>query len=646
VSGFSFRQKNTTAITGADNSATGSMGTFDSYFEGWYEFGRIDLLWGAWQFLILSTEPVNPLYTGPYSVGPYVANTVVPSGGNESKQWGIFPSYANYDGVDLPTPSGSGSTCAGSGGPETTPQAIDPSGLWQGQLCGYGWASWSSLNVKANRSFTIEVTAEDEQGFASSTKSIPVIGVWRSPDPVGAIPTVASVTEGLNTASAGLTSLTVNTPPPGSLRLAIADQRGDGRPDYYFGARVLYADSVSPAILPAAGGLITITGMGFRPGNTVTVNGVAATVKSWTANTIIATVPASGSHTGLKADVAVHDISTGGTAIMLQALTYTAPPPEIMQLSSAPSGSINTGNPATTPLTIKILAADGVTPISGETVTFTASLSGTASAALFNCGLATCTTTTDATGTATTTVTPVLAGPVTLTATSAAGSSVFTTFTAIEPIRTVTLSPPILYLAANTIFSFTQQAVLSDNSAPVAILPVNWTGSLALTPSSPTAVTNTSGIGSIAFTAGPLKAGLQTAASACAWSNTVCATFNVLSVDASALQLQIISGANQSVASADTLGNLILLVTDPAGHAVAGAPVDIYQTLEPGVACPTHGRCPAQPIERQLKSTATSDANGLVTVTPLDQPSAAEITNIVVTAGTQGFVSLALSKGW
>ena len=79
---------------------------------------------------------------------------------------------------------------------------------------------------------------------------------------------------------------------------------------------------------------------------------------------------------------------------------------------------------------------------------------------------------------------------------------------------------------------------------------------------------------------------------------------------------------------------------------VAGSPVQIYQTLEPGAACPSRGRCPSQAVEQQAQSTAASDANGLVSVTPLDQAGIAEVTNIVVTAGTQGFASLALTKGW
>jgi hypothetical protein len=192
VSGYAFRQRNPNAITGPDNSQSASMGTLNPGNEGAYLFGRIDLIWGAWQFLAITTEPVNPLYTGPYSVGPYVANTVQPSGVNQTSMEGIFGSYIDAEWIDLPAPANAGTACSGTGGSQSSPQAVDSTGLWQGQLCGYGWTSWSSFSVQANRSFTIEVTAEDEQGFASPSKSVPVIGVWRASDTLATIPTVAS----------------------------------------------------------------------------------------------------------------------------------------------------------------------------------------------------------------------------------------------------------------------------------------------------------------------------------------------------------------------------------------------------------------------------------------------------------------------
>ncbi len=260
---------------------TGSQGSSNNYYEGYFDFARVPMLPGSWQLIILETEPVNPLYTGQYAVGPYTAATVKPSGSNLSLVEGLFSSYQQAF-IDFHI-SDSASTCGtGLDGTETAPAVVGASGWWRGLLCGYGHSAWSSLNVKGNRSLTLEVTAEDEQGFATTTKAMPVIGVWNATDARGSLPGVASAGEAFNGAATGMTTLTTSFTQPKQLRIAIADQRGDGRPDYNYQARVLYADSVTPSTVSGAGGTVTITGMGFRTGNAVLVNGVAATVSSWT----------------------------------------------------------------------------------------------------------------------------------------------------------------------------------------------------------------------------------------------------------------------------------------------------------------------------------------------------------------------------
>ena len=185
VSGYPFRQNNGNPVTGTDSSMAGSMGVWAYFCEGWYQFSRVDMLPGTWQHIFVETQPVNPLYVGEYSVGPYTENTVVPSGTPLNFQAGIFPSYANYSWYDL-TVDGAASNCTGGGGgPESSPQGVAAGGWWQGQLCGYGQTEWSGLTVRANRSLTVEVTAEDEDGFASTAKAMPVIGVWRATDALG-----------------------------------------------------------------------------------------------------------------------------------------------------------------------------------------------------------------------------------------------------------------------------------------------------------------------------------------------------------------------------------------------------------------------------------------------------------------------------
>ncbi len=171
VSGSIFKREQGNPVTGTDDSEMGSMGTSSSNNEGFYEFTRIPMLPGNWQNVIIDTEPVNPLYTGQYSVGPYIDNTVDPSGSDAPGLASLLGSYFVDGGVAMNT-NGAASGCdterrwsrGGSGG-----YCCGRAG-GRGLLCSDGHAAWSTLAVKGGRSFTIEVTAEDEEGFASSAK--------------------------------------------------------------------------------------------------------------------------------------------------------------------------------------------------------------------------------------------------------------------------------------------------------------------------------------------------------------------------------------------------------------------------------------------------------------------------------------------
>jgi len=132
----------------------------------------------------------------------------------------------------------------------------------------------------------------------------------------------------------------------------------------------------------------------------------------------------------------------------------------------------------------------------------------------------------------------------------------------------------------------------------------------------------------------------------CAWGGTVCAGFYVVGVGSDQLQVMPVSGGGQTIGATATLGPVTVQVTDMIGHPVLGATVKVYQTVEPGETCPSHGRCPVEAVAVQGSSQAVSDANGLVTVIPMDESGVAEVTNMVVTVGTQGFASLALTKQW
>jgi hypothetical protein len=642
VSGSLYRQSNGNPVSGPDSSFAGSEGSLNPGFEGYCVLERVPMLPGTWQLLVVETEPVNPLYTGQYAVGPYVAYTVMPSGSDPMLTEGLFSSYTDAL-IEFATNNAATGCDTSADGTEAAPAAVASTGWWPDVLCGYGHSAWSSLSVKANRSATFEVTAEDEQGFATTAKAMPVIGVWNATDALGSLPGVAGAGEAFNSDANGMTTLTTLFTQPNQLRIAIADQRGDGRPDFNYQARVLYADSLSPATVSAAGGTITITGMGFRTGNAVTVNGVAAIVSSWTANTIVATVPsihALGSSTALVADVAVTDLSTGGTTVMTQALSYAAPVP-VLSLVGAPSGLEQVAQAATTPFTVKVLNGDGVTPVAGEVVTFSTTSGSVQFAA---CGANSCTMSTDANGMASTLVIPMSAGGVTLQATGV-GGTVVASFTAATRVQAATAVQAIEYVSEGATVEWNPQLSVTDNFASTVGLPVGWqvtSGAVSVSPAS--SQVNSQEIAQTVATAGPLTAGGQAVLSGCAWTN-ICASFTTQGVDLADLRLIAVSGAGQIVAANGALTPVVLQVTDLASHPVAGAVVEIYQTVDAWeAACPDRGRCPIAPVLASSKSSVVSDANGFLTIVPQQIPGTAETTNLAAATGTLGFISLALEK--
>jgi hypothetical protein len=168
------------------------------------------------------------------------------------------------------------------------------------------------------------------------------------------------------------------------------------------------------------------------------------------------------------------------------------------------------------------------------------------------------------------------------------------------------------------------------------------TGPVAFTPAASAA--DAQGITAAQTTAGPLPSGAKATASACAWTG-ICTSFTVQSVDPSQWRLAIVSGVGPSISSPGTLAPVVLQVTDPAAHPIAGATVAIHQTLDAWQPpCPDSGRCPIAPIYSISSTTVTSDTNGLLTITPLELPSVATTTNIAAATGTQGFISFTLQK--
>jgi len=155
-------------------------------------------------------------------------------------------------------------------------------------------------------------------------------------------------------------------------------------------------------------------------------------------------------------------------------------------------------------------------------------------------------------------------------------------------------------------------------------------------------VTGIGGVAAVNVSSSSIPA-QTTTVTGCVWIS-ICALWNLVGVDSSQWQLNIATGAGQSIAYTSTLAPVVFIVTDNAGHVLPGATVSIYQTVDAWEgSCPVQGRCPAAPVIASSKISATSDANGQVSITPLTVSGVPQVVNIAASAGTQGFVSLALT---
>ena len=285
---------------------------------------------------------------------------------------------------------------------------------------------------------------------------------------------------------------------------------------------------------------------------------------------------------------------------------------------------------------MQVVAADGVTPVVGEAVTF----STTAGTVLFGaCGSSACTLQTNAQGIASTLVTVESGGAVTLQAVGVDGTAT-ASLSAIVQVRTATAAQAVEYVAAGARVAWSPQLNLADNTGSTAGVTVDWqTVSGAVVESPGLSMANGGGVAETQALVGPLVAGAQAVFSGCAWTS-ICAGFTALGVDAAELRVAAVSGAEQTIAMGGSFSPVVLMVTDTASHPVAGAFVEIYQTVDAWQpACPDRGRCPIAPVLGSSRSLATSDANGLFTVMPEQMVGMAGSTNVAVAAGTQGFLS-------
>lgn len=626
-----------TGATDAQGNALTRFGVGDTTQEGFFDLSGVPLPPGVTQSdYELTFEAINPLYTGSESVGPYTTGQVAPSGtmpvitlpglsaGSAVTETAVIADSADEE-------------QSGNDGAQTAPASVPESGEWSGRMTGYGHTGWLGWWAQAGREFTIEAQALDETGANTMNKAQMVIGAWNGTDASG-MPPVTETLQPFNAAVPGLTALPVMMAAAAEVRVGLADWRGDGRPDYAYHGRILYADSVTPTHIPVAGGPITIEGMGFRPSlMKVTVNGVAAQVTSVTPNAITAAVPSSAGVTG-DVQLMIEDTQTLGITAITGGFSYDAGNNDALTVTSAPPSAMPMGVPE--PLTVRAENAATGAPAAGVTVTFTLSL-GTAA---LGCGQSACSVTTAADGSAALMVAANSMATAQVTASLTNGASVAAQFTGTAPPSIAALTPN-LYIAMGATVPWPLQALaLSAAGTPMAGQDVTWAaGGAGVNMTGWECATDANGIASDTVTAGPFTASVASSVNACLAGTASCASFNVIPVQASTETLVAWSGMSQYIAASQTFAPVVLHVTDAFGDPVTGASVMFAEAFYGWTApCAQQGSCPPGPLLGTQTAQMTSGLDGSVTLTPMSTNGVAGRLLVMAVTGTDAALSFEL----
>ncbi|MGB8259056.1 MAG: IPT/TIG domain-containing protein, partial [Terracidiphilus sp.] len=641
VSGSYFNGNHGNPVTGTTDASGNPLTTWgsnDPSLQGSFDLSGIPLPPGVTSAVYqVSFEAVSPNYLQASSVGPYIDGSPKPSGTLETLTLPALSAGASQQLTVTVADSAAGGVEDAIGSP-SQPRPLPSSGLWSGRLAQVGQTDWFQFPVRAGRTFTVITEALDESGAPTNLKAMPALGVWDAFLPLTAPPVGAGI--GLNGWATGESWLRVTAQADDTVRLAIADQRGDGRPDYAYQGMVLYAGSVQPLRLPASGGPIVIHGTGFRPADTVLVGGQPAIVTSISPNEITAIAPAAPNGVTGSVDVEVDDLPVYyAAAIISGGLNYDAATGDALTLNTAPSNTVPIGVPQT--FTVTALAPD-LSAAGGVTVVF-AVLSGNAT---LGCGQKTCTETTSGDGHASVAVTATNSNWSIVTATLLNGSSVRCEFTGGTPPSLAALAPT-LSVAAGATVNWTVQALVLNNGAPAAGQAVAWQSSgSGMTPlGSAAALSNASGIAQKILAAGPLAEGQTVTAMACLNGTSQCVPYTAYGARPEFASVTPVSGVTQSLAASGTPAQIVLRLLDMNGNPMAGGAVTLYQSLYAWTPpCPPRGRCAQPQLLATQSGTAISALDGSVVFTPASIPGTATKMLGIAVAGNASSVNLAIEQ--
>ena len=641
VSGGYFGGNHGNSITGftdANGDLLTMWGSNDPALQGYFDLSDMPLPPGMTTARYQVTfEAINPLYILTDSVGPYFDGQVAPSGTLQPISVTAL-SAGNTQTLTVNIPDSAIGGYEDAIGTEASPRMMPVSGMWAGRISQVGQTDWFAFPVRGNRTFTVVTQALNETGTPTELKAMPSIGIWDAFDPVGA--TAIGAAPGMNGLATGETWLRVATAGDDLVRVGVADQRGDGRPDYAYNGWVLYADTIEPQRLPASGGPIVIHGMGFRLADTVLVGGQTALVTSISPNEIAAIAPAAASGITGSVDVEIDDLPAFyAAAIVSGGVSYDSGNGDALTLLTAPMNTVPIGVPI--PFTVTALGPD-LSPAGGVTVIYTVT-SGTAK---LSCGLPACSVTATGDGRASINVTAANGTWSIVTASLINGSSLQAQFVGGTPPVLAALTPR-LSLAAGATVSWVVQALVLSNGLAAPGQAVAWeaTGSGISALGSTASITTSTGMATQTLTVGPLAEGQLATMNACLNGTSQCVAFAAIGARPEYALLEAVSGTTQSLSIAGTPAQITLRLLDMDGNPMAAGTVSLYQALYAWAPpCGPHGVCPPSILLTTATATATSALDGTVSFTPASLPGVATNLLALAASGNTSTVSIAVEQ--
>ena len=640
VSGALFNGKHGNPVTGWTDSsgiALTNWGSNDPSLQGAFDLSGIPLPPGiASANYQVTFETINPLYILSNTVGPYFDGQVAPSGILDAIPLAnLAPGSTQSLAVVATNSATSGFSDAIATAAE--PRPLPATGLWYGRLSQVNQSDWYTFPVRANRTFTIATQALDEAGMPTESKALPSIGIWDAFDSVNA-PAVGTA-PGLNGFATGETWMQTSTSADDVVRIAIAELRGDGRPDYAYNGWVLYADTVEPQHLPASGGPIVIHGMGFHMDDTVMVAGQPALVTSVSPTEISAIAPPAVKGISGSVDVEVDDAPIYyAAAILSGSISYDAGTGDALTLVTAPMNTV----PLSTPLPFTVAARDSsLAPAPGVTVVYSVA----SGAARLGCGLSVCSVAADGDGHASLNITATDSNPSIVTASLTNGVSLQAHFTGGTPATLTSLSGQ-LSVAAGASVTWTVQSLALAGTSPAPGQTLVFEAGSGITVAGPnTVATDASGIAAAALTVGPLAKGQQGSVKTCLNGTTQCVSFTALGARPEYAILEPVSGTAQQLTTSATPALVVLRLLDMNGNPMAGGTITLFQSLYAWTPpCAPHAPCVPGALLATQSGTATLAIDGSVTFAPASLRGVATELQALAISGNSSTVNITIDQ--